>query len=173
MQRLRILSIAVLTIALSPSWTSAQESTDRKPSAQSLETIQWMLGEWTMETDRTLTTESWSTVNERIIRGSGTTVAKADGRVLSAESLLLVKMSGTVFYIAKVAQNERPIPFTLMESSEKHAIFSNPEHDFPRKLEYRLQEAGRMEVTVSDGESKSFKMIFKKKVPKKKTDTDE
>ena len=78
---------------------------------------------------------------------------------VSQESLRLVEMSGEVFYVAKVGHNDLPIAFKLTSGSDDRAVFENPQHDFPKRLEYRLTE-GRLVVTVSDGGTRGFTLDF-------------
>jgi hypothetical protein len=82
--------------------------------------------------------------------------------------LLLAEMAGDVYYIAKVKSNPYPVPFKLVDSSAQHAVFENPDHDFPKRLEYRRTEQGGLNVRVSDGGSKSFVIAFTKGDPPKK-----
>jgi hypothetical protein len=72
-------------------------------------------------------------------------------------------MAGEVFYIAKVAHNPLPIAFKLSECGEGLAVFTNPAHDFPRRLEYRLA-GDALSVQVSDGTEggKGFTLNFKR-----------
>ena len=70
-------------------------------------------------------------------------------------------MSGDIFYIAKVHHNELPIAFKLTQCSDSVAVFENPEHDFPKKIEYKLTDQDRITVTVgSSGEG--FKIDFQR-----------
>ncbi len=71
-------------------------------------------------------------------------------------------MSGAVYYFAKVKQNKYPVPFELTSCFDKHADFENTEHDFPKKLEYRLVAKDALDVKVSDGATRSFTIHFKR-----------
>ena len=84
----------------------------------------------------------------------------ATNELLSSESLRIVEMSGEVFYLAKVGENDLPVAFKLTDCSETHAVFENAGHDFPRRLEYRLTGEERMIVRVSDGAENGFEMKF-------------
>ena len=71
-------------------------------------------------------------------------------------------MDDEVFYMAKVKHNDFPVPFKLTASSANHAVFENSNHDFPKRLEYRLDEEAKLVVTVSDGAKQSFVIRFSK-----------
>lgn len=133
---------------------------------QTLGTISWILGDWIRTGEKISTRESWKKLSDGVFKGSGVVASRKGNVVRSQESLLLVEMSGEVFYIAKVKQNKYPVAFKLTSCSSKHAVFENPEHDFPKKLEYRLITNGTMKVTISDGGDRSFTIPFQKETKK-------
>lgn len=126
----------------------------------SLQSLEWLLGEWRSTGDKTVTTESWTRVSPKTFEGRGETRSKKGKEILNAESLRLVEMSGEVFYWAKVSHNERPIAFKLVDCPGEEAVFENKDHDFPRKIEYRLTKANDLTVVVSDGQKKGFTLFF-------------
>lgn len=134
--------LVVALVAICPSLASAQ-------ACNSLEVASWMLGHWETEAGGT---ETWSRVSDDTYEGQG-----FDGR--SHESLRLVEMADGVFYIAKVAHNDLPIPFKLTGCTEDTLVFENPTHDFPQRLEYR-RDGEAMQVRVSDGGARGFGLMF-------------
>ena len=81
------------------------------------------------------------------------------------ETLRLVSMSDGVFYIAKVTENDLPVPFRMTRCADDLAVFENPEHEAPRKLTYKLKRANVnnddvLEVTVEGGAMKAFTLQF-------------
>ncbi len=122
--------------------------------------LRWMLGNWISAGEKSTTRESWKEVGANAFQGTGNVTSKKDDNVLQSEALLLVEMSGEVFYLAKVKENQYPVPFKLTASSANHAVFENPTHDFPKKLEYRLTGKSKLSVTVSDGAARSFTIPF-------------
>ena len=128
----------------------------------SLEKINWIAGQWTSVSDKSVTVEIWSALSESSWEGRGETRDKTSAELLGSESLLLVAMSGEVFYIAKVSHNELPVAFKLTECGDSRAVFENPDHGFPKKLEYLLQATGDLHVQVSDGTEQGFEIRFKK-----------
>lgn len=149
-----ILPLLILLL-ISPSKPAAGENL-------SLNTIRWMLGVWVYVADETTTQEIWTDTGDGIFKGTGTVVSASDQTLHSRESLLLVEMSGAVFYLAKVDGNPLPVPFTLVRASPGFAVFENTAHDFPNRLEYRLGEGGRLDVTVSGGAERSFVIPFRR-----------
>lgn len=111
-----------------------------------LDTASWLLGEWLAQDAGKDITESW----------------RADDSIIESESLRLVRMAEEVFYVAKVAHNPYPVSFRLVDCPEGRLVFENPLHDFPRKLEYTLLDAGTMTVAVTDGAGKGFTLHFRR-----------
>ncbi|MDZ7344312.1 MAG: DUF6265 family protein, partial [candidate division KSB1 bacterium] len=68
--------------------------------------------------------------------------------------LLLVEMEREVFYIPKIAENEYPVPFKMIEGEAgRKAVFSNPKHDFPQNISYELQADGTLLAVISGSEN--------------------
>jgi hypothetical protein len=126
----------------------------------SLSSIRWLLGEWHAESGATNWRESWSELDSKTWKGRGVESSKADPSRQAAEDLRLVEMGGGVFYVAKVAHNELPVAFRLVECGEGRLVFSSPAHDFPKRLEYLRQCDDRLKVHVSDGAEKGFTLDF-------------
>ena len=101
--------------------------------------------------------DSWEGYGETASNGE----SAADRSVLEREALRLVNMGDEIFYLAKVAHNALPVAFKLVDCGDDWAVFENPDHDFPRRLEYRIAGNG-MDVHVSDGlaDGKGFTLRF-------------
>lgn len=149
------LEIFASLIFLTPAAVHAQD-------CSTLNTISWLEGQWTSVSERSVTSESWQSVSESSWEGSGETRDKSSGELRSSESLRLLAMAGEVFYVAKVDHNEYPVGFTLTECGDSVAVFENPSHDFPKKIDYQLQTSGDLHVQVSDGAEKGFEIRFQK-----------
>ncbi|GAB5439876.1 MAG: hypothetical protein Fues2KO_02250 [Fuerstiella sp.] len=164
MRILHVVGLVSVLFLVNPQSMRAQE-------AGRVQQLRWMLGQWTQSTSRSITHEIWEDVGGGVFRGSGRVLSAADRVERSRESLLLAEMAGDVYYIAKVKSNPYPVPFKLVDSSAQNAVFENPDHDFPKRLEYRRTEQGGLNVTVSDGGSKSFVIAFTKSDVQKKEST--
>ena len=126
----------------------------------SLAPMQWLLGDWHAEAESTTWRESWSELDAKSWQGRGIESSKSDPARQNVEDLRLVEMGDGVFYVAKVAHNELPVAFRLVECGEGRLVFSNPAHDFPKRLEYLRQPEDRMRVHVSDGAEQGFTLDF-------------
>ena len=126
----------------------------------SLNSLEWLLGEWVADGDESSFHESWTALGPGTWEGRGVETSKSDPGKQSSEELRLVEMGGAVFYIAKVRHNELPVAFRLVECGNGRLAFTNPAHDFPRRLDYTHRPNGHLEVRVSDGAGKGFTLDF-------------
>ncbi|NND81073.1 MAG: hypothetical protein HKN50_01460 [Gammaproteobacteria bacterium] len=131
-----------------------------KASCGSLEDLRWMLGEWRSVSDQNTTTEFWKEVSDNTFEGWGSVRARIDGQLKSEESLRLLSMSGSIFYVVKVAHNVSPVAFEMTHCAAENAVFENAAHDFPKRIAYRLDKSV-MQVRLSDGAEKGFEIRFK------------
>jgi hypothetical protein len=152
----RTVACAVVMLACVPA-APAPEAT---ASCSNLASLAWLLGTWHAESRDALIAETWVAASESTYEGRGVTRSGADGSVRDSEDLRLVAMGDGVFYVAKVAHNERPVAFQLTSCSGGRFVFENPAHDFPRRIEYHRVDDVRFEVHVSDGGSRGFRLVF-------------
>ena len=131
----------------------------------SLSSMRWLLGEWLADGPKSAWRETWTEAGPHSWEGQGIETPKADPARASTEDLRLVEMGGGVFYVAKVGHNDLPVAFRLVECSDDRLVFTNPAHDFPRRLDYQRQPDGRLQVRVSDGEEKGFALDFVRQEP--------
>jgi hypothetical protein len=131
-------------------------------ACSSLEAARWLLGSWLADSGQRVVTETWIEASATTFEGAGITRARTDGKVVDGEALRLVAMADAVFYVAKVAHNDYPVAFRLTTCDAERLVFENPGHDFPRRLEYRRIDADRMEVFVSDGAERGFRLDFRR-----------
>ncbi len=148
-----LISILLVLAAVSAGPVEATE-------CKSLDSLRWLLGDWTADGSKTTFSESWVEVGPRTFEGTGIERAKAAGTVNGTEELRLVQMADGVFYVSKVPDNELPIAFRLNVCSDGRFAFDNAAHDFPRRLEYRLEPEGRLTVRVSDGADQGFTVNY-------------
>lgn len=81
---------------------------------------------------------------------SGLGVSKRGDKTVFEEKLRIVAEGDAVYYVAEVPQNPAPVRFRLIESGSDSAVFENPEHDFPKRIEYRRQ-GDRLHARISAG----------------------
>ena len=131
----------------------------------SLASMRWLLGDWLADGQKSAWRESWTEVGPHSWEGQGIETPKADRARASTEELRLLKMGDGVFYVAKVGHNDLPVAFKLVECGDGRLVFTNPAHDFPRRLAYERQPDGGLQVRVSDGADKGFTLDFARQSP--------
>ncbi|HKE01170.1 MAG TPA: DUF6265 family protein [Planctomycetota bacterium] len=100
-----------------------------------LESLAWMSGHWREISDRATTEELWMPPSGGLMLGLNRSVGgkgKAQFEYLRIEE----DAQGVVYQASP--RGAKPTPFRLTASEKGHAVFENPEHDFPKKIEYRL-----------------------------------
>ena len=125
-----------------------------------VESLTWLVGNWNSENSKLKIKESWKRISAKTFEGSGYTYSIKKNKIVSSETLLLVEMSGEVFYMAKVASNDLPVAFKLTSCTAKTVIFENSQHDFPKKISYQLNKDKNITVFVSGEKGKGFSIDF-------------
>lgn len=124
---------------------------------QELNNFSWLEGTWLRQGSNDIKKgyESWS-MEQDTYNGLGITIQDSDTTFI--EHLKIEKKEGKFFYVANVAHNKTPIYFEITSCSNNHFIAENPDHDFPRKIEYQLSGDAFM-ATISADE-KEVKFVF-------------
>jgi len=145
------------------SWSATPmliESPDDKGGGNRLSDFNWLVGSWIQPSDGEgiEVVEHWSKADNRL-EGLGVRRRQAD--TVFVEKLSLVEKDGEIYYSADVAENPAPVLFRLTSSHNGHAVFENPDHDFPKKIEYERVSEDEMTVVVS-GDGRSVEFRFRK-----------
>lgn len=111
-----------------------------------------MLGSWERQNTRPGTTafESWEKTKDGY-KGMGVSMKESDTSFV--EKLRIIGKEGAIYYVADVSSNAEPTYFKVTSVSKKGFVCENPEHDFPKKIEYTL-EGNQMTAVISAGEQK-------------------
>lgn len=114
-----------------------------------LNDLGWMSGHWSDGTSE----ESWSLPKGGTMIGYARTVK--DGKTAFFEYLRLEQTADGVDYVAS-PMGKSTTRFRLTEAGKDFAVFSNPQHDFPKEIRYTLK-GDTLVAEVGDGErSKSW-----------------
>jgi hypothetical protein len=128
--------IPVLTgLMLVTAGTDAQTPAT-EPGGASLD---WMAGDWCQQQGAALVEEHWLPARGGLLLGMGRTVA--DGKVRSFEFLRIDLRADKPVFIAQ-PDGVPPTEFKLTASGPGWARFENPQHDFPKRVEYRRTSQG-------------------------------
>jgi hypothetical protein len=127
---------------------------ERKHSnSKTVNLFSWLNGNWSMTTDDGTVTEEWKTINDSLMEGKSDFV-KADS-VIPFEKIRLFRRDTSFFYEAKAAgqNNEQPVEFKLSSFTDSGFIAENPQHDFPKRITYRLVNKDSIHAFVDAGPS--------------------
>ncbi|MCA0446935.1 MAG: DUF6265 family protein [Bacteroidetes bacterium] len=118
-----------------------------------------LTGTWRTVSPDSSRFETWYVNSDSSFSGVGGLLAGND--TLVTESLLLIRQSGKWVYFATVhgQNNGKPVAFRQTRQTETSIEFSNPDHDFPKRLVYSLSSADTLQVDISGG-SDFFSLRF-------------
>lgn len=144
----------LLLIALLGAGIVACATVRSNDPAIDLERLAWLVGTWQrtdLPSDDT-GYERWQRAGSGYV---GTSVhERASGRRFE-EKLSLIVRDGAVHYIADTPQNPAPVAFRLTHIADRHVAFENPQHDYPKTIEYRRDGDHGLSVRISAGDKAS------------------
>lgn len=125
-----------------------------------LEDLGWLVGHWRSSTQDSSSEELWTASAGGTMMGLNRTV-KAD-QTVAFEHLQLVERDDAVVYRAWPG-GEGPTEFVATRIATTEAVFEAPEHDFPKRIRYRL-EGTQLCARVDDGtdQGRSAEWCWKK-----------
>ena len=133
-------------------------SCEQKASSYAeLEKANQFLGKWENKTLEGTFSEEWKVENDTLLSGKSFFIKEND--TLFSETVRLAQHENDLFYIVTVPnQNEaKPVEFKLTSSTADYLVFENPEHDFPKKITYKLVTKDSLYAEISgDGKSQGF-----------------
>lgn len=107
-------------------------------SAQSVESLKWLLGTWKINTGQGFVVEQWRVLDDSTFLGKSFFV-KPTNDTIPQEVIQLALRRGQWFYIPTVEgqNNNQPVSFPLQFIGRAEFISTNPGHDFPQRIAYR------------------------------------
>jgi len=151
MKRLLFAIVFVVTVAMAYGQPNAK---------QDFKKLKWLIGNW-KRTDvkpGQSGTETWSVTSATSFKGLGVTLKGKD--TVSLEKLSLIIRGNDIFYVADVTGNPKPVYFKMTSITGNSFVCENPEHDFPKKISYKLV-GNKIEASIS-GNGKSIPYNFVK-----------
>ncbi len=127
----------------------------------SLNEITWMLGKWERQNIKQGQSafENWKKESDDRFSGTGISMKGTDTTFV--EKLSIVIKEGGLFYVAEVSHNAEPTYFKITEISENGFVCENPQHDFPKKIEYKLETGEKLTAIIS-GDGKAIPFVYTK-----------
>lgn len=114
-------------------------------------------GRWVMKTKKGSIGEEWIRVGRNYLQSKGYSVKGTDTTI--TERVALRNTKDGIFYTSTVEeQNQKlPIPFKLTVVNDNVFVFENPQHDFPKRICYKLVNKDSIHAWIDDGSVNSKK----------------
>ena len=124
-------------------------------SKDNLDQVQFLEGIWKTENKETY--EVWKKNTDGTMDGYSYKIKS--GEKMVSEYLTIKMIDGNLTYQARVPNqnNGQTIPFVLNKTVKDQLSFENLNHDFPKKIQYKLIDAQTILVSVLGGGDKGFK----------------
>ncbi len=131
-----------------------------QPTAKDIEKLSWLEGSWqrTNAKPGRSGVEQWKKISATEWIGKGINLRGVD--TIFVEKLKIVAKDNALFYVADVPQNKTEVYFRFTALTERGFICENPEHDFPKKMEYEYN--GSVLKAIISGNGQAMEFIFKK-----------
>lgn len=124
-----------------------------------LEQVRFLVGKWQVEEKNTF--EEWAIQGDGSL--SGESYKMIDGKKMITEKLSLKNVDNEIIYTARVInQNDgKGILFTLKTEGNTFS-FENLQHDFPKKIQYKLLSENKLEIHVLGENNEGFSYYMNK-----------
>lgn len=126
-------------------------------SHKNLDELLWIADNWIISEGGVVSHEHWTKVNDTLYEGGSETIKNGD--TIFAEKLKIIVKDGEIFYVADVKHNPEPVYFKLTGSDTNKAVFENPEHDFPQKITYELENGNLHAYIEGPGKEGKWKKV--------------
>lgn len=135
------------------------------PEQHFLHLRQSILGKWQSQRKQGVMYEEWIHENDSTLRGRAW--IEKEGKEYPGETILLQLREGRVQYIPTVANHNdnKPVPFTLVQVEGNSFIFENPDHDFPQRIVYTTLSADSLYAFIegnAEGVQKKVEFPFRR-----------
>lgn len=141
------LALSSVLITLGSNATSSQAPA---VATHSLSELKWIAGSWkTAEGGRTQIEEHWTGAAGDSMLGMSRTVA--GGRTVEFEYLRLEQRADGIFYVAHPKARCPGTDFKLIQLTRTEATFENQQHDFPKRIIYKLTLQGALVASIDGG----------------------
>jgi hypothetical protein len=147
----RTVATSLATVAVMLATTTASDG--RQRTKATIADVGWMAGTWVSTSGPRRVEERWTPP----AGGSMLAVSRTlnGDRLVEFEYLRVVERDGGLIYIAQ-PNGQPPTEFPMTRLQGRHARFENPQHDFPKTIEYEARPDGSLVASISgaDGQRK-------------------
>ncbi len=105
--------------------------------------------------------ETWKRLPDGSFEGESWTLTSR-GDSVHNEFIRLHMLNDNIYYEPRHSSGgkEKPVAFRLIISSGKEWIFSNPDNDFPKYIQYRWLDEHHLQATISNSDSDSQEAVI-------------
>ena len=152
------ISLLAILISLSCDDPNSTELPENNNAGDTLN-LDWLIGNWIRENDASdkMTYEHWIKSDEEVYIGVGYTLQNND--TVFKEDMRLIKLN-EIWNLEVSGINDKPTLFKFVELSKNKFVCENKENEFPKKIEYSIQE-NVITAIISD-EKNEIIFIYKK-----------
>lgn len=121
-------------------------------ATEKMKQMEWLLGNWNRTNAKPGRggIERWEVSRDGGWSGRGIGLLGKD--TVFVEKIRIAIENDRLYYIADVPENKKPVYFEIVEVTANSFTCENPQHDFPKKIYYRL-EGAKLFARVSDGDN--------------------
>lgn len=128
-------------------------------SSQSLNDLKVLTGEWESY-DGVVFNENWKVVDNDFLEGEGFSLNGSDTAFY--ESLFIRKMGDSIYYSVQFEKEQ--VDFLLQEALKERWLFVNPDNEFPKMIDYKLENDTLLTIVISDLEVNKKQVFYLKKI---------
>jgi hypothetical protein len=112
-----------------------------------IDQLAWLGGNWLGTAEDTVSEERWTSPAGGVMMATSRTIRS--GVISDFEFLCIVERGGGLVYQAMPNGRQPATDFTLTKAVDGSATFENPDHDFPKMIQYTLGANDTLEAVVS------------------------
>lgn len=167
----KVILVCTLLVLATACKNKAKDNVNPKEIVQekefeTIEKLQWLVGNWTNSTENEQSYENWTQVNDSTLKAHSFTIVEND-TVFAERVTLQQKNNNTYFTVIAYNQNDdKPVTFKMIPSTNGTFTFENPNHDFPSKIAYTNPVKDSIHAWIEGtikGESRKVDFYFKRK----------
>lgn len=138
----------------------AQQTPQATP--ENFKKLEWLVGHWNRTNSKPGSSghEVWEKRSAEELSGYGLTLRGSD--TAFAEQFSIIAKDNKLHYVVSVlSEKQHPVSFLITSLTDVDFVCENPQHDFPKKIEYHLK-GNQLHAAIS-GDGKSIPFLFERK----------
>lgn len=160
MKRIAWFAVWIACLALTTSAVAGPEPEEKEEAKGCIQDLAWLAGTWKGKVGPGVWEAVYTTPSGDEVLSTNKEIRQ--GRVVSFEFERFFK-AGEKIVMTPYVKGVKSVSFTMTtcDAKERKAIFENPKHDFPQRIEYHRAEEERLVITVSarrDGKQRGFRL---------------